>query len=170
MVTDTPAPAASMVRPRGAAMELHTRNAKDNVALAQVGAAAIILWHNSGCSVPSRATNSLASDQENGPDRWEGVGGSDRDRGLFGGSRSPRLRDPGANKPCSRLGERKVTIPDAVRCWPVVGSSLRTGPKQGRWPGIQPARTGCETDRKGRYAAVERPSRRGRLAATISYR
>ena len=128
-------------------MELHTRDAKDNVALAQLGAAAIILWHNvpgtcrrtsacgrhhnwctdgprrsnSGCSVPSRATNSLASDQENGPDRWEGGGGSDRDRGLFGGSRSPRypLRDPGApNKPCSRLGERKVTIPDAVRCWP----------------------------------------------------
>lgn len=71
-------------------MELHTRDAKDDVALAQLGAAAILLWHNvprgmrrtccmwprpymvyrrsptldSGCSVSSRATNSLASDQE----------------------------------------------------------------------------------------------------------
>jgi hypothetical protein len=27
-------------------MELHTRDAKDDVALAQLGAAAILLWHN----------------------------------------------------------------------------------------------------------------------------
>ena len=70
-------------------MELHTRDAEDAVALAQLGAAAIILWHNvprgmqadllhvaetitgvptvptldSCCSVLLRAINSLASDQ-----------------------------------------------------------------------------------------------------------
>jgi hypothetical protein len=31
-------------RPRGAAIELHTRDAKDEVALAQLGAAVILLW------------------------------------------------------------------------------------------------------------------------------
>jgi hypothetical protein len=108
-------------------MELHTRDAEDAVALAQLGAAAIILWHKvprglqadllhvadtiTGVpTVPDAPTHSRVTN------KWSrslgGRGGSDRDRGLFGRtSRSHRYApaDPGANKPWSRVGEHLVT-------------------------------------------------------------